>query len=161
MRQSYVLAAAFVLVVGASVASQAPQGVFTGAFGEIATGSPTSQPGQVAMDHRNDNTRGVDVFVGGNWGRAFDGGTVFEGDKVKLSFATFPALCALKVWMALKEINNGNRLQQKTVRNNGTGMAMMTANFSGQLVYTVQQRTPAMSCAVATDLEVTPAPPMP
>ena len=105
----------------------------------------------------DDDCGGPDVFVGAVWGHGFDGGTVFQHEKVTLTFATFPAPCNLKIWMAIKAANNGNRLQQKTVRNNGTGMVMLTANFNGQLVYTVQQRDPNISCAVATDLKITPA----
>ena len=158
MRKSHILAAVFVLAaVCAVVASQVPQGILTGKFGEIANGSPTAIPGVIAMDHRLASTGGPDVFVGAVWGHGFDGGTVFQHEKVTLTFATFPAPCNLKIWMAIKAANNGNRLQQKTVRNNGTGMVMLTANFNGQLVYTVQQRDPNISCAVATDLKITPA----
>ena len=157
MRTSHILAAVLVVAaVGAAVASQVPQGFRTGEFGEIANGSATAMPGVIAMDHRMASTGGPDVFVGGVWGRAFDGGTVFEGEKVALTFNTFPKPCNLKIWVAIKAANNGNRLQQKTVRNNGMGRVMLTANFNGQLVYTVQQRNPDISCAVATDLMITP-----
>ena len=110
------------------------------------------------MDHRVQPIGGPDVFIGSVWGRALDGGTVFKGEKVTLQTSTFPSPCDLKIWVGIKEGNNGNRLQQKTVRNNGTGMFMMPVKFNGQRVYTIHNRNPAISCAVATDLQITPAP---
>ena len=75
-----------------------------------------------------------------------------------LQTTTFPSPCDLKIWVAVKEGNNGNRLQQKTVRNNGTGMFMLSVKFNGHLVVTIQNRNPALSCAVATDVQITSAP---
>ena len=140
--------------VGAAVA-QVPQRELRGEFGEIVSDDVS---GVVAMDHRTAVTGGQDVFVGSVWGRAFDGGTVFKGEKVALTVTTFPTPCNLKLWAAVKQGNNGNRLQQKTVRNNGTGMLMLPVNFNGQLIYTIQNRNPNVTCAVATDLEITPPP---
>ena len=142
--------------VGAAVA-QAPQSSLTGAFG-VVVGDDVA--GVVAMDHRTPPIGGPDVFVGSFWGRAFDGGTVFKGEKVRLQTTTFSnsGTCDLKIWVAIKQSNNGNRLKERTVRNNGTGMFTMPVTFNGQLVYTIQNRNPAVTCAVATDLQITPAP---
>ena len=140
--------------VGAAVA-QAPQSGLSGAFGEVVGNDVTRV---VPMNHRTTAIGGRDVFVGSVWGRALDGGSVFKGEKVTLSTSTFPSPCLLKIWMVVKQGNNGNRLQQKTVRNNGTGTFMMPVKFDGHLIYTIQNRNPANSCAVATDLHVTAAP---
>ena len=140
--------------VGAAVA-QAPQGSLTGTFGDVVGSDVASV---VAMNHRTTPINGQDIFVGSVWGRAYDGGTVFKGEKVTMQTATFPSPCDLKTWLAVKEGNNGNRLQQRTVRNNGSGVFTTTVKFNGHLVITVQNRSPAVSCAVATDVQVTPAP---
>ena len=48
MRTSHILAAVLVVAaVGAAVASQVPQGIRTGEFGEIADGSVTAMPGVI------------------------------------------------------------------------------------------------------------------
>ena len=140
--------------VGAAVA-QAPQGSLTGAFGTVVGNDAASV---VAMNHRTVAIGGQDMFVGNVWGRAIDGGTVFKGEKVTVQTSTFPSPCLLKIWVAIKQGNNGNRLQQRTVRNNGTGMFMMPVRFNGHLVLTVQQQVPAAGCAVATDVHITAAP---
>ena len=114
--------------------------------------------GVVAMNHQTAPIGGLDVFVGSVWARAIDGGTVFKGEKLTMQTTTFPHPCDLKIWVAIKEGNNGNRLQQRTVRNNGTGMFMIPVKFNGHLVITIQNRNPAVSCAVATDVQITPAP---
>lgn len=140
--------------VGAAVA-QTPQGRLTGGFGDVV-GSDVA--GVVSMNHRTSPIGGRDVFVGSVWGRALDGETVFQGEKVTLQTATFPNPCPLKIWVAIKQGNNGNRLQQKTLRNNGAGMFMLPVKFNGQLVITISNQNPAASCAVATELQITPAP---
>ena len=140
--------------VGVAVA-QVPQRGLTGDFGELIDDGVAEV---LPLDHRTAVINGADVYVGSVWGRAIDGGTVFKGEKVKLMTTTFPKPCNLKLWAAVKEGNNGNRLQQKTVRNNGMGMLMLTVNFNGHLILTIQNRNPSVACAVATDLEVTPPP---
>ena len=93
--------------VGAAVA-QAPQGSLTGAFGTVVGNDAASV---VAMNHRTVAIGGQDMFVGNVWGRAIDGGTVFKGEKVTVQTSTFPSPCLLKIWVAIKQGNNGNRLQ--------------------------------------------------
>ena len=79
--------------VGAAVA-QAPQSSLAGGFGDVV-GSDVA--GVVAMDHRTTPLGGQDMFAGGVWGRAFDGGTVFHGEKVTIQTAAFPNPRELKI----------------------------------------------------------------
>ena len=155
MPKTQILAMVLIAAAVGAADAQAPQSSLTGSFGEVV-GSDVA--GVVAMNHRTAPIGGQDIFVGSVWGRGLDGGTVFKGEKVTLQTTTFPHPCDLKIWIAVEEGNNGNRLQQKTLRNDGTGMLMLPVKFNAHLVYTIQNRNPAVSCAVATELQITPAP---
>ncbi len=133
-------------VAVALVAQTVPQVPLSGAAGDIV------------FVHRTGSETGLDSLIGGVWGRSYDLGALFKGERLTIGFSTFRATCLIKMWMGIKADGNSNLLQQLTLRGTGSARRTITVARNAQGVATAQVRSGSGSCGLVAHFSTTPAP---
>ena len=133
-------------MAAALVAQTAPQVPLSGAAGDIV------------LIHRTTSETGLDSLIGGVWGRSYDLGALFKGERLTIGFSTVPTSCLIKMWVAIKTAGNGNQLQQVTLRGTGSAQRTITVARDGQGVATAQVRSGTGTCGLVAHFSTTPPP---
>ena len=166
--QMFALVAALVsgIFIGQAVVSSPrltaqaqPQVPLSGPAGQVVTGGlPLSE---IQPVHRTPTTTGADIFIGVHFGRTISLGTVATNELIKVSFSTSNGItgsvtdCLVVAWLAVKAGNNGNQLQQTTLRFKGSGMKTMRVARRGEAFMVVQTQNQATVCAVVATATIT------